>query len=88
MTYHLTLNDAVVFTWMDVPEYCRAMGSVPAPTFVVLMAGCEALPEDAICVKLTAVKVLVHSKKAAIIPTYELFAVTTVTIPCVPEVIL
>ena len=69
MTYHLTLNEAVVFTWMDVPEYCRAMGIVPVPPLVVLRAGCVALPEDAICVRLVADMLLVHSKKAAIMPT-------------------
>ena len=53
----MTLNDpVVVFTWRDVPEYCRDIGTVPVPTLVVLMAGCVALPEDAICVKLTAVR--------------------------------
>ena len=65
----MTLKDAVVLTWMDVPEYCSDMGIVPVPTLDVLMPGCVALPEDAICVRLVADMLLVHSKKAATMPT-------------------
>ena len=65
---------------------CRAMYCVPAPTFVVLIAACVVLPEEANCVRLGIVEPDVHSKKAVIMLGYAPPVEIAVIIPRVGDV--
>ena len=65
---------------------CRAMYCVPAPMFVVLIAACVVLPEEANCVRLGTVEPDVHSKKAVIMLGYVPPIEIAVIIPRVGDV--
>ena len=74
MTYQFRVKEfEVVSAWITIGllcVICRAMYCVPAPMFVVLIAACVVLPEEANCVRLGTVEPDVHSKKAVIMLGY------------------
>ena len=90
VTNQLTVNEAIAaLTWIrgvPVDVICNTIDWVPAPTLVVLIPLCTALPDDAIWLKLGYVVPVVHWKNADIIQGYPLLPLTTVIIPCVPDV--
>ena len=89
MTNQFRVNEfEVALAWITIGllcVICRAMYCVPAPTFVVLIAACCVLPEEANCVRLGTVEPDVHSKKAVIMLGYDPPTETAVIIPRVGD---